>query len=117
MTTQNATIWDSAYAGALGGMLEGQTGTSTSATLYEEFGTAAAAFAIEVDSLIASAIEPPVTVPQAYLMRKLCRAWWKRRNVTGLSVTKYSSSGTYAAIAGGIVAAWTASRTHMQGSS
>ena len=109
-TALTPAYFDAALAGALGGMLDGQTTTSTSRSVSNESILAAASVAQEIDTLIGAVGSP--TVGAANLLDELCYAWFRGRNPGGNP--NAATPTTYTAIATAIIAAWTAASSYLQ---
>lgn len=109
-TANTPAYFDAVIAGALGGMLDGQTTTSTARGVSNESILAAASLAQEIDTQIGVVGSP--SVGAANLLIELCYAWYKGRNPN--TNPNAASPASYAAIATAIVATWTAAATYLQ---
>lgn len=108
-TVLTPAYYDAVIAGALGGMLQGQSGTQTGETAYNGVINAALALAQEIDTKI-GAVTP--TVAKANVLNELAGAWMAGRNPSGNPVASQLPA-TYNGAAAAIVSCWTAAITFL----
>lgn len=111
-TALTPAYFDAVIAGALGGMMNGQAGTSTdeeSNLPYNVPVDAATALAQEIDTKI-GAVTP--TVAKANLLNELCGAWFNNRYPSNSPNSAVPTS--YSVIANAIIACWTLAAANLQ---